>query len=76
MIALFGFVGIAKTASKKVLGAINECAFEYEFLIRREGGIENVRILEINHKVNRTPLSPVEYQYPIEVLNNVLLNKS
>ncbi len=65
-------VGFAKTSTRQVLGAMNEFAFEYDFLIKQEGGLERVRILEINRKVNRTPLSPIEYQYPIEVLNNLL----
>lgn len=42
-------IGFAKTASKKVLGAINQLAFEAEYLIiQRYEGIERTRILGVN----------------------------
>lgn len=68
----YGEIGFAKTTRKQILGVMNEFAFEYEFLIRREGGIENVRILGVNKKINRTPISPLKYGYPVDSLKNIL----
>jgi len=66
-------IGFAKTASKSVLGSMNEFAFEFEFLIRREGGIDHIKILQINQQINRTPMSAIKYQYPIEAFRTLLL---
>jgi Domain of unknown function (DUF6933) len=32
-------IGFAKTSNRQVLGSMNEFAFEYDYFIRREGGI-------------------------------------
>jgi hypothetical protein len=65
-------IGFAKTSNKRVLGSLNEFAFEYEFLIRREGGIKSVKILEVNRQINRTIKVAIHYQHPIEALKKVL----
>ncbi len=65
-------IGFAKTSNKRVLGLLDEFAFEYEFMIRREGGIEKVKILEINRQINRTIKVAIRYQCPIEILKKVL----
>jgi hypothetical protein len=65
-------IGFAKTSNKRVLGSLNEFAFEYEFMIMRKEGLENVNILEINRQINRTIKVAIRYQRPIEVLKKVL----
>jgi hypothetical protein len=65
-------IGFAKTASKKVLGSMNQLAFEYEVLIEQKEGLENIRILELNKHINRTIIGTLNYKYPIEVLKNLL----
>ncbi|OHE55684.1 MAG: hypothetical protein A2Z47_05010 [Thermodesulfovibrio sp. RBG_19FT_COMBO_42_12] len=32
-------IGFARTSNRQVLGSMNEFAFEYDYLIRREGGV-------------------------------------
>jgi hypothetical protein len=65
-------IGFAKTVSKSVLGSMNEFAFMYEYLIRQEEGIENVRILDVNRQINRTIMGAIKYQHPIEALKKLL----
>ena len=65
-------IGFAKTSNRKVLGSMNEFAFEYDYFIRREGGIENVRIFEINKHINTTIMGALKYKHPIEALRNLL----
>ncbi len=65
-------IGFAKTSNRRVLGSMNEFAFEYDYLIRREGGIENIRILHLNKEINRTPMGALKYGYPIEALKCLL----
>ena len=65
-------IGFAKTASKKVLGSMNELAFQYEVLIMRKEGLGNVKILELNHTINRVIMRAIQYKHPIEALKKVL----
>ena len=65
-------IGFAKTASKRILGSMNQLAFEYEVLIEMKEGLENIKILEMNHTINRTILSGIKCLHPIEALREVL----
>lgn len=65
-------IGFAKTVSKSVLGSMNDLAYQYEFQIMRERGIENIKVLKLNHEINRTPMGALKYKYPIEALKNLL----
>jgi len=65
-------IGFAKTVSKKVLGSMNQLAFEYEVFIQGKEGLENIRILEMNRDINRTILKGIKYLHPIEVLRGLL----
>ncbi|HZV47000.1 MAG TPA: hypothetical protein VFG06_06615 [Thermodesulfovibrionales bacterium] len=67
-------IGFAKTASKHVLGSMNELTFQYEYLIlHREGGIENARMIGVNKHINRTIMRGIKYLHPIEALHDLLL---
>ncbi|MGD0282719.1 MAG: hypothetical protein ABSB95_10185 [Dissulfurispiraceae bacterium] len=65
-------IGFAKTASRHVLGAMNQLAFEYEVLIAMKEGLENVKILDMNRDINRTILKGIKYLHPIEALRDLL----
>jgi hypothetical protein len=65
-------MGFAKTSNRQVLGLMNEFAFEYDYFIRREGGLEKARIIEINKEINRTPMGAMKYRHPIEGLKILL----
>lgn len=65
-------IGFAKTASRKVLGCMNELAFQYEVLIMGKEGLGNVKILELNHSINRTIMGAIQHHYPIRALKKVL----
>ncbi len=65
-------IALAKTESRSVLGSMNEFAFKYEFFICRAGGLDSVKILAVNKKINRTPMSPLKYKYPIDLLHEAL----
>ena len=64
-------IGFAKTMNKSVLGSMTDLVYQYEAQILRAGGIGNIKILQINHIINRTPMSALKYKFPIEALRNV-----
>lgn len=65
-------MGFAKTANRRVLGVMNDFACEYDYFIASEEGLDRVRILEANKRVNRTPSSPLKYRYPIDMVQELL----
>jgi len=65
-------IGFAKTVSKSVLGSMNELTFQYEVHIMGDGGFDNIGIHQVNQRINRTPMGAVKYQYPIDILKNLL----
>jgi len=69
-------MGFAKTASRHVLGSMNELTYYYEYLIfNHYEGFENIRILGVNKEVNRTIMSGIKYLHPIESLQELLLGE-
>jgi hypothetical protein len=70
-------IGFAKTASRQVLGSMNEIAFQHKYVIINHcGGIENIRILGVNKEINRTIMGGIQYLRPIESLRELLLGES
>ena len=68
-------IEFAKTASKKILGSMNQIAFEYAIRVQMKEGLCNIRILETNRDMNKTLRSMLKgkkYFYPIEALRKVL----
>lgn len=61
-------MGFAKTPNRQVLGVMNDFGYEYQYFIDREGGLDRVRMLEANRRVNRTPSSPLKFHYPIDMV--------
>jgi len=65
-------IGFTKTINKSVLASMNDLVHQYEFEIMRKGGLNNIRILPINHTINRTPMGALKYEYPIEALKKLI----
>lgn len=72
----YGEIGFAKTANKSVLGSMNDLAYLYEVHIIEDGGFDNIKMLQLNQRINRTPMGAMKYQFPIEVLKKVLQGRS
>ena len=68
-------IGFGKTASKQILGWMNQIAFEYEIRVQMKEGLGNVRIIEANKEINRSLrsiLNGKEYFHPIEALQQLI----
>jgi len=57
-----------------VLGSINDLAFQLKYQIAAMGGLVNVDLAELNHGLNRIPMSAIKEVYSIYELTK-LLNK-
>ena len=66
-------IRIGKTSSRSVLGSMNDYAYLSEYMIASAGGLQRADILEINKKLNRTPMSGIGMNFAIEALTKRLL---
>ena len=64
----------AKTKSRSILGSMNELVVHLKYYIQPDSKLENVSILELNQKINKTPMKSINYQYPIESLEKAMGN--
>jgi len=65
---------IAKTNNRSVLGSMTDLAFQLKYQIAAMGGLVNVDLAELNHELNRIPMSAIKEIYSIYELRK-LLNK-
>ncbi|HEY5057941.1 MAG TPA: hypothetical protein VII51_02890 [Gaiellaceae bacterium] len=62
-------VQLEKTASRHVLGVMNEIAFECGWQIDRAGGLWNVKVDDLNHHIRRSlHTKDGDYQVPLELV--------
>lgn len=66
-------VQLAKTASKHVLGVMNQIAFEIEWVVDQAGGLWNVDIGDLNRHLHRSlHTKDGEYRVPLELVHERL----
>jgi hypothetical protein len=58
---------LAKTASRVILGCMNDMAFTCEHGADRTGGLARLDVGDLNHALRRNILSARDYQRPIEL---------
>lgn len=68
-----GDVAIAKTASKNVLGVMNQMALEIEWAVDQAGGLWNVDVDDLNRHLRRSlHTKDGEYRIPLELVRERL----
>jgi hypothetical protein len=68
-------IAYAKTKDRRVLGFMNDFAFHFEAHAQAVEGIDNIRLMEINHRINRTPCNastPRNCFRPIEAMRKMV----
>ena len=63
---------IAKTNNRSVLGSMNDLTFQLKYRIGAMGGLVNVDLAELNHELNRIPMSAIKEIYSIDELRKML----
>ncbi len=70
---MFAAVQIVKTASKQVLGVMNQMAFEIGWAADRAGGLWNVDVDDLNRHLRRSlHTKDGEHQVPLELVHQRL----
>lgn len=61
-----------RTSNRSVLGTMNDMSSIIKWTVHDEGGLPNVDVVELNSKLNRMPLGPLDYKFSIDLLKEVL----
>jgi len=62
----------SKTQSMKILGSMNEYAFQYKYYILERGGIKCANIDQIIIKINETPMGQIQYNSANRLVRMIL----
>lgn len=65
-------IEIAKTNNRSVLGSMTDLAFQLTYRVQDMGGLVNANIPELNHFLNRIPMSKIKEVYSIYELKSFL----
>lgn len=65
-------IKIAKTNNRSVLGSMNDMTYQLKYKIAYEGGLLNINLPQLNHDLNRIPMSAIEEIYSINELMKFL----
>jgi hypothetical protein len=63
---------IAKTYNRSVLGSMNDLTYHLKYRISAFGGLANVDLADLNHELNRIPMSAIKEIYSIYELRKLL----
>jgi hypothetical protein len=63
---------ISKTSNRSVLGSMNDLVFQLKYRIASKGGLVDLDLAELNHELNRIPMSAIEEVYSIYELRKIL----
>ena len=68
-------VCLARTASRNVLGFMNEMAFQVRYNVERNGGLDRCETGTINHQLRRTLHNKGEYVFPLDLVAQLLAGR-
>ena len=68
----YEFVKLAATASRSLLGSLNELACRYQIYVDGQGGLDHCDMSAVTADVNRTPQKPIGWEYPIAAVTDLL----
>lgn len=61
-------VQVAKTASRSVLGFMNDMATHIDYAVATAGGLSRCEVERVNRQLRRTPYNRGGYLYPIDLV--------
>jgi hypothetical protein len=65
-------VRFTRSSNRSVLGSMNDIRFQIEVHVAHAGGLVNIDLADLHHRLNRTPFGAVGYRYPVEGLREHL----
>jgi hypothetical protein len=68
-------VEFAKTASRSILGSLNEISLHYQLAAERDGGRRPLNLAEEEFHLSRYVHTPLDYKYPSDIAKNLLAER-
>jgi len=68
-------VRFGRTASRSVIGSMNDMAWHYQVMADEGKGKEQLSLSEAEEELSRVPCSPLGYRYPADVAKELLHGK-
>jgi hypothetical protein len=68
-------VEFAKTASRSVLGSLNEISYHYQLVAERQAGDKPLRLSDVELQLSQTLHKPLDYVYPAQVASILLAKR-
>ncbi len=68
-------VRFAKTASRSVLGSMNNIAWHYQVRAEEAKDRGDLRLSPVEFKLGQMPFSPLDYRFPTEVAEELLMER-
>jgi hypothetical protein len=65
-----------KTHNKRILGSMNDYAYQYKYIILANGGIRNTDIDDMIHNVNESPMSLIGYNSADRLVRMMILKEN
>ena len=71
-IAAYDDLTFAPTASRRILGSLNEIGYQYQWIVERNVGESSINLSDAELELSRFLHSPLGYKYPVEVAKELL----
>jgi len=65
-------IRFTRFSSRSVLSSMNDIRFHIGVNVEHDGGLINVDLADLHHRLNRIPMGAVGYGYPVERLHEYL----
>jgi hypothetical protein len=61
-----------RSGNRSVLGSMNDIRFHIEVNVEHEGGLANINLAQLHHRLNHIPMGAIAYMFPVERLREYL----
>jgi len=65
-------IRFTRSSNRSVLGSMNDMRFQIRWHVEDDGGLANVDLAQLHHRLNRIPFGAIDYKYPVERLQEYL----
>lgn len=68
-------VQFAKTASRSILGSMNDMAWHYQVRAEEAQNEDDLRLSPVEFRLSQMPFSPLDYRFPTDVAEELLMER-
>ena len=65
-------IRFTRSSNRSVLGSMNDIRFHVGLHVEDDGGLVNIDLAQLHHRLNRIPFGAIGYGYPVERLQEYL----